>query len=104
MKELLKHLKIYKNKSEPVVEKQICDNSKFLNEFDLAYQQRIINNLEEGEIICSECNGTGVNRHGTFEYVCSKCQGDGKLDWVENVVGKKVKYIDGTSVSNINII
>lgn len=36
--------------------------------------------LEQGEVICSSCSGVGS---------CSKCHGDGKLDWIENILGKK---------------
>jgi len=39
-----------------------------------------------GKVVCSKCSGVGVVREGWF---CSKCWGDGKLDWIENVVGRK---------------
>jgi len=55
--------------------------------------------LGPGEIKCEECKGTGYDleiqkREYIIEYYkkhckCSKCQGEGKLDWIENVVGKK---------------
>jgi len=38
-------------------------------------------NLKLGEVICDKCHGKGG--------WCEKCHGDGKLDWVENIVGKK---------------
>lgn len=43
--------------------------------------------LNDGEIYCDLCkqNGRYVNE------MCPKCKGTGKLDWVENVVGKKEK-------------
>ncbi len=52
--------------------------------------------LKDGEIICDECNGAGKITDRRFvnlesdPYVkrCPKCHGDGKLDWVENIVGK----------------
>lgn len=59
--------------------------------------------LEEGEVVCNECNGKGV----TLEWIelnylagykspkekeCDKCLGAGKLDWIENVVGKRPQY------------
>jgi len=57
--------------------------------------------LEEGEGICDQCIGTGYELNIPIErynagyynkhYKCSKCQGEGKLDWVENIVGKKPK-------------
>ena len=37
-----------------------------------------------------------------FKNKCSKCLGTGKLDWIENVVGKKPMYNDGTSMTNIS--
>lgn len=46
-------------------------------------------------IECNECNGTGRlpdQIHGNVTFtncICKKCQGVGKLDWIENVVGKK---------------
>lgn len=52
--------------------------------------------LNPGEVKCNECNGSGeivIDEDlscYTF-YICSKCNGDGKLDWLENIVGKKVK-------------
>lgn len=46
--------------------------------------------LEEGEVFCDRCNGTGIvdNTKGSGTYNCRKCLGTGKLDWIENVVGK----------------
>ena len=50
-------------------------------------------NLESGEVICIECNGTGGIILGSFNnpdlIYCNKCNGTGKLDWIENIVGKK---------------
>lgn len=51
--------------------------------------------LEEGEIICDRCNGTGDAGDNQFpgawrswEPTCNKCWGAGKLNWIENVFGK----------------
>ncbi len=48
--------------------------------------------LEEGEYICSECEGRGSHpsnqNPNTMASMCRKCQGAGKLDWIENIVGK----------------
>ncbi len=41
--------------------------------------------LEEGEVICSKCNGKGDNGNAS---TCSKCNGKGKLDWVSNAMGQ----------------
>ena len=48
--------------------------------------------LNEGEVICDECNGTGVLFH-TISGLCSKCNGKGKLDWVTNAMGKQTPEI-----------
>jgi len=51
------------------------------------------------EIMCDKCNGTGhiENRKGqigsnrqSFQRYCPKCLGNGKVDWIENVVGKRI--------------
>lgn len=64
-------------------------------------------NLEEGEIICDKCNGRGVNPiKNKFEFPipCNKCQGLGKLDWIENIVGKKSTTFGTTSNSTYSSI
>lgn len=50
--------------------------------------------LKEGEYECSECNGTGK---AGIPYLCPRCQGAGKLDWIENIVGKPPKDDYGSS-------
>ena len=50
--------------------------------------------LNEGEIFCDKCNGTGYKKDAilsnlNFDIYCNKCLGEGKLDWIENIVGKK---------------
>lgn len=42
--------------------------------------------LKESEIICDKCKGSG---NSISHHLCSKCWGDGKMDWIENIVGKK---------------
>ncbi len=62
--------------------------------------------IKPSEIICDKCNGIGNFGHtteiieyeirgmvhripGAAEYeLCPKCKGAGKLDWIEQVVGK----------------
>jgi len=49
--------------------------------------------LLENEYLCEPCNGWGrvMNEDGELRTIyvqCPRCLGDGKLDWVENVVGK----------------
>ena len=56
-------------------------------------------NLEESEHICDKCGGTGrINTYSPYNsYIrarrrkvfCPMCQGTGRLDWIENIVGKK---------------
>ncbi len=48
--------------------------------------------LNEGEVICDKCNGTGFwEENGLRGYQCYKCLGKGKLDWVTNVMGGRRK-------------
>jgi len=54
-------------------------------------------NLKEGEMICSKCEGMGEYSYNEDVAIwCSKCQGTGKVDWLENIVGKKteIDYFD----------
>lgn len=37
--------------------------------------------LEDGEIVCDKCRGDN-------SWSCTKCFGYGKLDWIENIIGK----------------
>lgn len=51
--------------------------------------------LNEGEMICDKCEGTGEDSSQSassvysFTRFCKKCLGTGKVDWVENAMGKK---------------
>ncbi len=63
--------------------------------------------LKKDKIICSKCKGEGIFNQEieTIDYyyrgnrikasrfskldICKKCQGNGKLDWIEVIVGKK---------------
>ena len=60
---------------------------------------------EYGEVYCDRCEGTGeidiknyksVTRYfkRNYKQICPKCNGKGKLDWIENVMGKKKEYSD----------
>ncbi len=62
--------------------------------------------LKKGEVICSNCNGSGnrakwdqIPDYYKCYLVCDKCQGVGKLDWVEAIVGKK--KIERFEISNL---
>lgn len=67
--------------------------------------------LNPGDVSCYKCEGKGIYCYGELRHVtegycnfrqcmksineckglqyCSVCHGDGKLDWIENIVGKK---------------
>ena len=56
----------------------------------ITYRVKLLKpDLKEGEVFCDCCDGIGIvrNEEGP-NFHCSKCRGAGKLDWVENVVGK----------------
>ena len=60
-----------------------------------------IDKEEIGKVVCSKCGGVGQFQSKNVKGICVKCLGEGKLDWIENVVGKKgfsIKpgvYVDG---------
>ncbi len=60
--------------------------------------------LEEGEVICSKCEGRGCSPFVDKQYAqetCSKCNGEGKLDWISNAMVKKPIPQAGTfTISN----
>ena len=58
-------------------------------------------NLEPGEVICPECNGKGTIIVQCIGNVCPMCWGAGKLDWIENIVGKKSMYITLPKLRNV---
>jgi len=48
--------------------------------------------LEEGEVICSRCDGRGCTPFVAIDQAqetCSKCNGEGKLDWISNAMSKE---------------
>lgn len=53
--------------------------------------------LNKGENFCIKCRGNGlvkskpVNFRKALILKCDVCLGTGKLDWVENIVGKNTK-------------
>lgn len=56
--------------------------------------------LNEGEVKCDQCDGTGLWKK---VHQCYKCLGKGKLDWVTNAMGGRRKPFVahwGTSVSS----
>lgn len=51
--------------------------------------------LKEGEMICPKCKGIPIKKrlveNGWFFVFCPGCHATGKVDWIENIVGKKVE-------------
>jgi len=50
--------------------------------------------LGENEYYCKHCNGTGYEK---FRVRCPYCEGTGKLDWIENIIGRKSQQISDSS-------
>ena len=49
--------------------------------------------LKPGEVECDKCKGTRIlydfDNYDIGKYnTCPKCKGEGKLDWIEVIVGK----------------
>ena len=59
--------------------------------------------LNEGEKHCEACSGVGIIKDTTTAAAsfCSKCKGSGKLDWVEEIVGKQNKK--NSPLDNVNV-
>lgn len=98
---------------EPVVDQPIYQAQQKRQNWAEIEKERVESlqeSLKEREIICPKCNGIGSinkipsNNFHVFKVRCPKCLGEGKLDWVENVVGKKPTYTDGTCITRIDII
>lgn len=51
--------------------------------------------LNDGERFCPKCDGVGyVKGPKRFTLLtCNICNGDGKLDWIEEVTGKKRRVV-----------
>lgn len=45
-------------------------------------------NFKPGEMICEVCNGHRYIKKNNVKIPCFHCQGTGKLDWIENIIGK----------------
>jgi len=57
--------------------------------------------LNEGEMICNKCEGMGTlpseQDPNTMAKICKKCFGHGKVDWLENILGKKAIQSNSSS-------
>jgi len=58
--------------------------------------------LQDGEKFCPKCDGRGKvpkNKSSGLRFSvqlqCDKCLGDGKIDWIEEAVGKRKKQVYG---------
>lgn len=51
----------------------------------------VLPKLNPGDILCYNCNGSKVDSDTLGHYFCKVCHGTGKLDWIENIVGKEPK-------------
>ena len=60
---------------------------------------------DESLVVCNKCNGTGTlgQHHSPFPQLCHKCWGIGKLDWVENIVGKDMRGFHRNSLDDLNV-
>jgi len=58
--------------------------------------------LNEGEVICDKCNGTGFWEKNGLQ--CYKCLGKGKLDWVTNVMGRRAPLVINWGTSSMSSI
>lgn len=52
-------------------------------------------------MICTKCNGEGIIEDKIFN-ICDKCFGDKEIDWIENIVGKKLKSNEFKHIKNIS--
>jgi len=57
--------------------------------------------LNEGEKHCEICSGVGILKEYSTANFCPKCKGTGKLDWIENIVGKENK--NPSALDNVNV-
>jgi len=60
--------------------------------------------LKEGEHICHKCDGKGSwyeeTEFGDLHTTCTWCWGNGKVDWIENVVGVQNPFVfDSSSIT-----
>jgi DnaJ-class molecular chaperone len=63
--------------------------------------------LKKGEVLCSKCHGSGnaaewkqIPDYRAY-LKCNHCDGEGKLDWIENITGKKEKQFKFRNVYGI---
>jgi hypothetical protein len=58
--------------------------------------------IEIGDVICPKCKGLAYEEPQQGAYSsCDRCWGDGKLDWIELVMGKEIPCaMSGVSASS----
>lgn len=65
------------------------------------------NELEEDQLVCDKCNGTGCvpSEFSPHELasICQKCQGDGWVDWISNITGKPPRYLYSSSSTSMSL-
>lgn len=106
---ILDKIKKFIKIKKPVTEEPVYYERPTWEDIENQRLKELEESLKEGEMVCPECNGMGYidkipsdNFH-VFKERCPKCLGAGKLDWIENVVGKKEMYYDGTCFTNVGI-
>jgi hypothetical protein len=57
--------------------------------------------LEGDYVVCSKCDGTGDSDSYPGN-ICHKCWGEGKLDWIENIMGKENPFNESSSTSSVS--
>ena len=54
--------------------------------------------LQEHELVCRGCEGSGIKDNDEIALVvCQKCGGSGKVDWISNAMGSVPSIIQGVT-------
>jgi DnaJ-class molecular chaperone len=60
--------------------------------------------LKEGEYFCPDCEGAGTETKKKYAVFCKRCLGQGKLDWIELIMGKSPDEIDTSGYSSFSVM